>query len=149
MPIRAEQDAVIFRPGAEVFALIADPAKESLWNPSVLKTERVSGPPGAAGSVYRETHHLMYRKNTMVFEVVRNDPGREFGIKTSSGGPLQIASYTLDPHPDGVRVTLTTDVFLPAILLFAAPLLRRMARKQAGRSLSRLKVFLERSNPVE
>ncbi len=143
MFIHAHQALAIHQSGAEVFALISDPTKESQWNPAVLKTERLSEQPSGIGTVYQETHHVIFRQNTMTFEVVSYQPDAQFGTKTLSGGPLQISQYTLGSHPDGVQVTLSIDIQIPGLFRFLAPLLRRIAGKGALQSLTRLKLFLE------
>jgi hypothetical protein len=80
----------------------------------------------------------------MTYEVVSYQPDTQFGIKTLSGGPLQISQYTLDPHPDGVQVTLSVDIQVPGLFRLLAPLLRRIAGEETLKSLTRLKLFLEK-----
>ena len=147
MFIHAKQTVTIYRPGAAVFALISDATKEPQWNPAVLRTERLSEQESGIGTLYRETHRVIFRQNTMTFEVVSYQPDHQFGIKALSGGPLQISQYTLVPHPDGVQVTLSVEIQIPAIFRFLAPLLRRMASEEALKSLTRLKQFLENGLP--
>jgi len=143
MFIHAKQTVTIHRPGAEVFALVSDPTNEPRWNPTVLRTERLSEQPNGVGTVYRETHQVIFRQNTMTYEVVSYQPEDQFGIKTLSGGPLQIFQYTFTPHSEGVQVALSTEVQVPSLLRFLAPLLRRMVGKESVKSLTRLKQFLE------
>jgi len=143
MFIHAQQTLTISRPGKAVFALISDPTKESQWNPTVLRTECLSGQASGVGTRYQETHHVIFRQNTMTFEVVDYQPDSQFGIKTLSGGPLQISQYLLEPLLDAVQVTLSMDTQIPGALRFLAPLLRRWADEEALKSLTRLKQFLE------
>lgn len=147
MFIHAQQALTISRPEKAVFALICDPTKEPQWNPAVLRVECLSEPAGGVGTRYRETHRVIFRKNTMTFEVLDYQPGTLFGIKTLSGGPLQISRYLLEALPDTVQVTLSIDIQIPSILRFLAPLLRRFADEEALNSLTRLKQFLENESP--
>ena len=143
MFIQAQQTLTISQPEKVVFALISNPTKESQWNPAVLRTECLSEQPGGIGTRYRETHRVLFRENTMTFEVVTYQPDTQFGTKTLSGGPLQISQYLLEALPDTVRVTLSTAIQIPNVLRFLAPFLRRWADEETLKSLTRLKQFLE------
>ncbi|SRR5258708_2920491 len=143
MFIYAEQTVVIHRPLAEVFALVSDATKESLWNPAVLRTEQLDSKPVGIGTVYQETHRVILRQNTMTSEVVSYQPNQHIGFKSISGGPVQTHMYTLEPQAEGTRITLRSEVQIPGFFGILAPFLRRIAHEQTIKSLAQLKQFLE------
>jgi uncharacterized protein YndB with AHSA1/START domain len=144
MLLQAEHTVLIHRPVAEVFALVADPTQEPRWNPAVLKTEQLSRQHTGVGTVYQETHHVIFRSHTVTFEVSDYQPDGLVGFKSSSGPVQTHMLYMFQPQTEGTQVTLKGEAEVSGFLRILAPLLRRTTKEQVVKTLGQLKEFLER-----
>ncbi len=135
----------IDRPLRVVFDYVTDPSRFPEWQLDVVTvTVDRSGPHGV-GTRFTTTRRIGRMERTMTQEVIEVDDQRRWAAR-SVVGPLSLRAMTrFEPLDDGARtrVTLSLDFSAPGLAGLLAPVIRRMAAKQAPRSCRNLKQRLE------
>jgi uncharacterized protein YndB with AHSA1/START domain len=132
----------IARPPEEVFALVTDPAKLSVWQ-DAEEVQQLTDGPVRAGTRFREAHKVMGRRRVELTEVVEYDPGRLFHVRVVEGPPVD-AHWEFTPTPDGgTRLTLTPLAHLAGRARIANRAMEYMTALAFRRFHRRLKRALE------
>ena len=139
----------IFRPAAEVFAVIADLSSYHRWlRPSSLYvgTTRVSGVPTSLGTTYVDrTRQAILRGRVSQFS-----PPELIAFQQVTRSPLgRLAvdiEYRLEEYGTSTRLHRSTIPHLSGPLVLIGPLLLRSIRNENLRTLTAMKHYLERES---
>jgi uncharacterized protein YndB with AHSA1/START domain len=135
-------------PPDEVFAVITDVDRLSDWNRAIERTiEGASAlTPGAEWVVLMHPPGLpSWRSRSRLVEI---EPGARFAYRTNTDDDnpsFATWQWTLEPTDTGSQVSVSWDVYPKTIgrRLLAAPLRRRMLRRETAASLDTLRRTLE------
>jgi len=142
--LRATRSVTIARAPGDVFAVLADPANDPTWRPSVVDIAHVAG--AGVGATYRQgVRGPGGRRVSADIEITAADPARRLAFCTTTGPVRPVGSYDLAPAGDGTTVTFTLEASLHGLkrLLLGRSVQRAMESEVAN--LERLKAALEPS----
>src|SRR3954471_24155658 len=140
-----ERGIEIARPGAEVFAFVADPRNDVRWCPKGRSVERLSDDRYAV--VHKPVPLRPARR--MELTVVRLDPPRQLELRQDDGTDVFRVTYALEPTAaGGTRFRQRSDAEL-GVPRFLHPLWRRGIGRDLARQLRELKQVLEGENPID
>ena len=138
-----EQEIVIDRPPAEVFAYLADLRNLPTWQSTLVEIRPHGDAAVGAGSRFDEVRSVAGRRVESTAEVAAYEPEREFTLRVVSGPYPATVRHVLAPSGDGTRLAVQFEVQMKGLLGFAGGLVERQARRQAEGDLRRLKSALE------
>lgn len=135
----------IERPTEEVFAYITDPSRFPEWQLDVVSARLSDGGSRGVGSRFITTRRIGFIQRTTTQETVDVDEPRTWAARTIGGPVSLLAKVAVEPRGDTTRsrVTLSFDFAGRGIGRLLAPLIRRMAAREAPKSLQNLKRRLE------
>jgi carbon monoxide dehydrogenase subunit G len=141
--INLENSVVINRPVDEVFAFLANPENEPLWNQSTQKAEQTSEGPMGVGATVNTVNRFLGRTIDSTWEVTEYEVNRRRAVKSTSGPmPFEFAQ-TFESVEGGTKITGTGQIEAGGFFKLAEPVVGRMARRQQETSFANLKDFLE------
>ena len=86
MRVHADNEVLVERPPAEVFAFLADAENDPAWRPGVLDIARVSGDGPGAGARYRQgVRGPGGRRIDADVETTSYEPDRLIGFRATAG----------------------------------------------------------------
>lgn len=141
--IQLQREVVIRRPLAEVFAFIADPAKDRLWNAPIVATEIAMAVPAGAGTVFHHTVEFMGRRFTTTGRVVDYVPDNRACVETTSGPLRSTGCRVVEETPGGTRLIVTLQGEALGIFKLGERMAARAAAQQLDAALIQLKALLE------
>ena len=131
---------VIGRPVQEVFAFLARPENESLWQMGLVESRLTTDGPMGVGSKGEEIRSSMGRRVGTAWEVTAFEPDRRFAFKVTKPIPFT-AAYDFATVPEGTRVAFTPEPTGFSRILW--PIIARIGRKQYATDFAKLKKVLE------
>lgn len=143
---KAEHSVVIQRPVPEVFAYVADGAKNPNWRPSVTDIQLTGGSVGTVGARYTQGMKGPGGRIAANYELTEVVPDRRIAFRVVAGPARPEGRYEFEPAGDGTRVTFTLD-WEPKGLKekLMAPLVARTMPKEVA-TLDDLKRVMEATN---
>jgi uncharacterized protein YndB with AHSA1/START domain len=134
----------IARPPAEVFAYATDPAKLATWQTNTVSAVAEGDGPLGLGTRLREVHRAPGGQQlASVVEVSEYDPGRTFALHMIEGALPIDARLTFEPTPAGTRLRFAAQGEPSGAMRLAAPVLRRILKRQFSGYCATLKQVLE------
>ena len=141
--IKIEQTVVINRPVEEVFEVIANPEKLSLWAGAVKESKLTSEGPVGVGSTSTNVIELLGRRIESVNEVTEYELNSKIATKSTSG-PMPVESkQTLKAVEGGTEVTNSAKVEGAGLFKLGEPIFARMVNRQVDMDFANLKDLLE------
>jgi uncharacterized membrane protein len=142
--ISYESTVTIGRPAADVFAMIAEPARMDEWTGMSDNRWLTPGPHGA-GSQLTATMPLGPFRRTVKWEVTDYQPGRIFAVRSLRGGPIDwTGMYELRAQGSQTVVTSRGQVKPNGLLRVLEPLMRGELPREEAKEPERLKELVER-----
>jgi len=136
--------AVIEKPIDAVFAFAANPQNDLLWSPAVAEARQTSIGSLGIGTTFQQMLRLLGRRLEITFVVTGFEQNRLLEIGRFSGRlRTAVGRRAFEPAPGGTRVTFSGEGTSGVFLNLLEPLVATAARRQARRSLARLKQTLE------
>jgi uncharacterized protein YndB with AHSA1/START domain len=146
---RIEGEIVINRPVEEVFDFLADERNEPLYNPRMLRAEKISPGPLGVGTRFRAETKTMRGTAEMTIEVTAYERPRRLASSTRLSSMEIHGTLAFDPVPEGTRMRWEWEVDPRGLLKLASPLVAWMGRRQERAIWANLKRFLEaREGPL-
>lgn len=139
--LEASSELDVGAPPERLFELL-EPERTPLWDRSLLSVAEIRGPLGL-GARYRETHRVLLRAHTVELQVTEYEPMLRIAYRTVSGGPPSTTRYELLAGPVLTKVRISAEARVDGMLVFLAPLLRRVMRRHLPTTLSALKRYCE------
>jgi uncharacterized membrane protein len=140
---RFEQEVVIARPPADVFAYLVDLDNLPAWQGSVVEVRRDDDGRLRSGARFTEVRRLAGRRLESTIEVATLEPERELTLRAVSGPVRGTVRHLLEPAGGGTRVRIVGELAGGGLRGLAGPLLERAARREVEADLRRLKQVLE------
>ena len=143
MPVDVRTEIDIALPRAEVAAYVADPTNATAWYENIESIEWETAPPVAVGSRMAFVARFLGRRLAYTYEVVEQDPGRRFVMRTAEGPFPMETTYEFSDAPGGTRMTLRNRGEPSGFARAGAPVMERAMRRANRKDLERLKAILE------
>jgi uncharacterized membrane protein len=139
-----ELSIVIERPIEEAFAFLANLENDVKWHSAFVEVRNTSGGPNGVGARFLVFEGILGRRAPATeYEVTEYEPHRIAAWKTVSG-PLQLKFWRIFESVDGgTRFAVRYEGAPRGFLTLAWPLIARMARRQQGSDMRKLKELME------
>jgi hypothetical protein len=131
------------RPVDQVFAFLADPAMQPLWQSNLIEIEQLTAGPMRVGTRIREVRRLGRRPTEYQAEVTGFELNIRFSLRVING-PRVMLSYSFEPEDGGTRLRYEFVMRPSGMMQVFEPLIIRSLRKQSSSDFERLKDILER-----
>jgi hypothetical protein len=142
---KIRNSAVIRCTPEEAFDFLSDHRSELEWNPACQEMAKLTDGPVGVGTRYRAKWKAGPR---VELETVTFDRPREWSVH--NGGPIELLfTCTLDPVPDGTRLTAEFEPTPHGMFRIVYPLFRLNFQRQEKKNMSYLKETLERRASVK
>jgi uncharacterized membrane protein len=140
-----ETSIEIRRPVEAVFAFVADPHNEPLWERTVQEARVTPDGPPAVGTRVTKVGSFLGLKLEVTNEITALEPNRELGIKGISGpaSASMEGTFRFEAVGESTRLSFISQIETGGLFKMAGPLLASQARKQVEADLQRLKELLE------
>lgn len=135
-------EVMIHRPIGEVFDYLADFSTITQYTTSFESMTKQGDAPVGKGTVFA---YRMTRRNLEgTVEISDYEPNRRFSWTGPFAGPVSPqGGYTFEETPEGTRVIGDPQPKFRGPMRLMEPLMRPMIRRDAGRSLQKVKAILE------
>ncbi len=145
MPLsKLEAQVEINRPIEEVIAFVDDNANDTMWQTSVLESEKKSDGPAAVGTIYHIKEKFLGRVIEQDWEVTaRNDDGSAWSAKSLAGPFPMEATMAFEANGAGTRVSRTLSIDVGRFFKAASPVVGHIAKREMDMDFSNLKELLE------
>jgi hypothetical protein len=141
-------EILINRPVQQVFDFVADQRNEPIYNPQMLRSEKITDGPIGIGTRFRATARSGRRVAEMLIEVTECDRPRRFGSRTTMPSVDISGGLTFAPVDGTTRMSWFWRVRPSGPLRLLGPLVARLGRRQEERIWTGLKNHLEGSGPA-
>jgi uncharacterized membrane protein len=142
-------EILINRPVEQVFDFVADQRNEPIYNPRMLRSEKITEGPIRVGTRFRAAARSKRRPVEMLIEVTEYQRATRFGSRTTMSAVDINGGLTFEAVDGATRMSWSWEVRprgLPLRLL--GPLVARLGRRQEQRIWTELKNQLEGSGPA-
>ncbi len=138
----ARATITIARPLDEVWAVLTDPEKSTVWSTPTIEEHWLTPPPHGLGSRRRAVNRAFGRTTTNDAEVTAYERGRSWTM-TSVSGPRFVTTAVFEPVDGGTQVDFTWSLKLSAGQRPFEPIFMRVFMGQFTKDLARLKELME------
>lgn len=121
--IDAQRQVVVDTPPDAVFAYLADFTTTQQWDPSTIRTERISGD-GNVGTRYVNTSRFAGRTSEITYEVTSMTPGQSIELRGVNQFLVARDTITVAPQSGGTRITYRVRFAFQGWLRWIEPLLQ-------------------------
>lgn len=136
-------DIVIDRPVEEVFDFAVDARNEPLYNPDLLRSEKLTDGPVGAGTRFRASHRQGHGTVEMAVEITRLDRPRRMASRTTMPWSEVDGELTFEAVSTGTRMRWAWDVRLKGCTRALTPLVGFIGRHQERACWRGLKRYVE------
>jgi Polyketide cyclase / dehydrase and lipid transport len=139
-----EGEIIIARPVDVVFDCVADQSNEPLYNPQMVRAEKITAGPVGKGARFRSAMASMGRTAEMLIECTGYEWPKLFATTTMGQADI---SYTLrfDPAGEGTRMRWAGEVRPKGAFRLLGPLITWLGSRQEQRIWASLKQHLEQA----
>jgi uncharacterized membrane protein len=139
-----ELSIMIERPIEEAFAVLANLENDVKWHSAFVEVRNTSGGSLGVGARFLVFEGLRGRRTPATeYEVTEYEPNRVAAWKTVSG-PLQLRFWrTFERVDGGTRFAVRYEGAPRGFLTLAWPLITRVAKRQQGGDMRKLKELME------
>jgi hypothetical protein len=141
--VQISGEIVIARPIEEVFALLVDARNEQLYNPRILKAEKVSPGPIGPGTRFEQTARALGRTGQMMIEIIECIPPRRLSLITRSSAMKVRGTDTFESVIGGTRAQYYWDMHLTGLAVLLTPIFGVFGRRLERGVWESIKSFLE------
>jgi hypothetical protein len=141
-------EILINRPVEQVFDFVADQRNEPIYNPRMLRSEKITEGPIGVGTRFRATARSRRRPFEMLIEVTEYQRARRFGSRTTMSAVDIDGGLTFEPVAGATRMAWSWRVRPSGSLRLLGPLVARLGRRQEQRIWTGLKNRLEEAGPA-
>ena len=145
--IRIEQEVLIERTPAEVYAFMADVGNLTRWQSGAIQAELISDPPLREGSRFSEVVRVGPWKVRTQCQVTDLQPAAVFAFEAMSKPIDYAGSFRFRAEADGTRLSLRAVVQLKGFWRLVGPLLAGDLKKEAKAELETIRRILQ-TDPV-
>lgn len=146
--IQHEVSVHLNRPVDQVFAFLADPAKQPSWQSNLIEIEQLTEGPMRVGTRIREVRRLGRRPTAYQAEVIVFEPNKHFSLRVITG-PRVTLTYAFEAEEGGTRLRYQFVMRTGGMMRVLEPLIVRSLRKQTSSDFEKLRDILERKAPYD
>ena len=133
----------IKRPLQDVFNIITDPTKQSIWQNLAESAEWTTNGSTGVGSTMKVAARFLGRKIESVFEVTAWEPPNRVDYKYVDGPyPVEVTN-TLEPQGEGTLLSSLSQGEMGSFFKLAEGLVARQLKKQLATNYESLKLMME------
>ena len=147
--MRIEGEILIGRSVEEVFDFVADERNEPRYNPRMLRAEKITPGPLAAGTQFSAETRTMGRTAEMTIEWTAYERPRRLASSTRMSTMKIHGALTFDAVPEGTRMHWSWELGTRGRFKLIAPIIARMGRRQERTVWTNLKHLLEEQAALE
>ena len=136
---RIEGEIVINRPVDEVFDFVADARNEPLYNPRMLRAEKLTPGPIGLGTRFRDEIKSMGRPAEITIEIIGYERPRRLTDSIHLSTMDIRGGLTFDPVPAGTRMRWSWELMPRGVFRLMSPMVARIGRRQELRIWADLK----------
>ena len=140
---RITRSIAIDRPIDEVWEFVHDSTKDTLWQTTLVESEKLTDGPMRVGTKVREVRHFLGLRIELTWEVTEYEPKRKSAIRGISGPIPLTGGYRLEPLGTGTRFTVSGHLDAHGVFKLAEPVFARITRRELEANLGHLKDLLE------
>ena len=140
---RISGEIVIDRPVAEVFDFVADERTEPLYNPALLRSEKLTCGPIGVGTRFAAVHAPARRPVEMTIEVTEYDRPCTFGSRTTMSWADVRGALTFEAAGAGTRMRWAWQVQPKRLARLLVPVVGIVGRRQERAVWEGLRRYLE------
>ena len=140
---RVTGEVLINRPVALVFDYVADQRNEPIYNPRMLRSEKITDGPIGVGTRFRATARSGRRVVEMLIEITEYNRPRRLGSRTTMSSVGVNGGLTFEPVDGATRMSWSWEVSPRGPLRLLGPLIARQGRRQEQTIWTGLKAQLE------
>ena len=142
-------EVLIYRPVADVFAVVGDPARDALWMAAVTTAEALSRGPLAVGARYRHVGKFLGRSVETIYAVAAFESGVRVCL-AAVDAPVRVHECReLRGQGRDTRLARTLEADIGSFFRISESLVGMAARRQLETDLEVLKIFLDARADVE
>jgi uncharacterized membrane protein len=141
--IPIEGEIVINRPLDEVFDFVADARNEPLYNPRMLRAEKLTPGPIGLGTRFRDEIKSMGRPAEITIEIIGYERPRQLTDSIRMSTMDIRGGLTFDPVPAGTRMRWSWELMPRGVFRLLTPMVARIGRRQEQRIWGDLKRVME------
>jgi uncharacterized membrane protein len=138
-----ERSIVIDKPVDQVWTFVHDPAKDPLWQTTLLESQQLTEGPIGIGTKVREVRNFLGRRVEMAWEFTEYEPNRRSAIRAVSGPVPLSGGYALEPVDGGTKLTVAGELGAHGLFRLAEPVFARITARELEANLGHLKDLLE------
>ena len=138
-----EGEIIIERPVEEVFDFVADERHEPLYNPRMVRAEKLSAGPIGVGTRFHAEMRGRRRPVAMTIDITGYERPRRLASTTRLPTMEIRGLLTFEPVPEGTRMRWRWTLEPRGLLKALGPLIVRIGRRQEQAVWSSLKRLLE------
>ena len=136
-------DIIIDRPVEEVFDFVVDERNEPLYNPELLRSEKLTDGPIGVGTKFRASHRQGKGTVEMAVEVTGCDRPRRMASRTTMPWSEINGELTFEPVGTSTRMRWDWEVRLKGYMRALTPLVGFVGRRSERACWEGLKGYLE------
>lgn len=141
--LHSENDVVITRSPADVYAFLVDGINNAAWRPGVKSIELAQGPAGAEGAVYKQVLSGPGGRDIAGdYRITKAVPGERIEFEVIAGPLRPTGAYVLAADGTGTRLTFRLDAQPTGMMRLMGGTIRRTMASEVG-ALENLKRILE------
>jgi hypothetical protein len=144
---RVKGEILIHRPVELVFDYVADQRNEPIYNPRMLRSEKITDGPIGVGTRFRATARSGRRLAEMLIEITEYDRARRLGSRTTMSSVDVNGELVFVPVDGATRMSWSWEVSPKGPLRLLGPLVARLGRRQEKTIWTALKTQLEGAGP--
>jgi Polyketide cyclase / dehydrase and lipid transport len=141
-------EILIIRPVELVFDYVADQRNEPIYNPRMLRSEKITDGPIGVGTRFRATARSGRRLVEMLIEITEYDRARRLGSRTTMSSVDVKGGLAFEPVDGATRMSWSWEVSPKGPLRLLGPLVARLGRRQEQTIWTALKAELEGAGPT-
>ena len=107
---RVSGEILINRPIEQVFDYVADQRNELIYNPRMLRSEKITAGPIGVGTRFHATARSGRRTMEMLIEITEYDRARRLGSRTTMSSVDVNGGLTFDPVDGATRMSWSWEV---------------------------------------
>jgi hypothetical protein len=141
--IRFDLEIQIYRPLKQVFAFVATPENDFLWQYGTLSSAQISNGEVARGTLFRAVNHLLGQRIEIVYEITIFDCNQRYGFKSVSGPVDSYTLYCFEMIAGGTKINLALETNPRNLFKPDDTIVVKKFKKQYRENLAMLKSVLE------
>jgi uncharacterized protein YndB with AHSA1/START domain len=145
--VKIQGSTVIARPVEDVFDFVADERNEPMYNPRMVRAEKLTPGPVAKGTRWSATIASRGRPVDMEIEVTDYTRPTRLGSTTRMSTAEIRGAVTFEPDPAGTRMRWSWQLQPKGTLKLMSPLIAGLGRRQEAQIWTGLKRYMESTPP--